>query len=61
MAVGHLVSFVGGQFARQSDHNQPIDSLLKDFLEEIRERRPKEEHAMGSGYDGIDMLDVQRT
>ena len=41
--------------------NQTIDSVLKDFLQEIRERRPPDEHAMGSWYDGIDMLDVQRT
>ena len=41
--------------------NQTIDSVLKDFLQEIRERRPPDEHAMGSWYNGIGMLDVQRT
>ena len=35
-----------------------IDSVLKDFLQEIRERRTPDEHAMGSRYDRIDMLDV---
>jgi hypothetical protein len=38
-----------------------IDSVLEDFLQEIRERRPPDEHAMGSGQEGIDMLDVQLT
>src|SRR4029077_6708023 len=33
--------------------------MLEDFLQEIRERRPPDEHAMGSGHDGVDMLDFQ--
>ena len=38
---------------------QAIDSVLEDLLQEISARRPPDEHAMGSGYDGIDLLDVQ--
>jgi hypothetical protein len=38
-----------------------VDSVHKDFLQEIRERRPPDEHAMGSWHDRIDILDVQRT
>ena len=41
--------------------NQTIDSVLKDFLQEIRERRSPHEHAMGSGHDSVDMFDVQGT
>ena len=37
------------------------DSVLEDFLQEISERRPPDEHTMGSGHDGVDMLDVQST
>ena len=38
-----------------------IDSLFEDFLQEISERRPPDEHAMGSGQDGGDMFDIQLT
>jgi hypothetical protein len=30
------------------DRNQAIDSVLEDFLQEITERRPPDEHAMSS-------------
>ena len=36
-------------------------SVLEDFLQEIRERRPPDEHAMGSGHDGLYVVDVQCT
>ena len=39
--------------------SQAIDSL-KDFLQEISERRPPDEHAVGSGHDGVDMFDFLR-
>jgi hypothetical protein len=38
-----------------------IDLWLEDFLEEISERRPPDEHAMGPGHDGADVLDLQCT
>ena len=40
---------------------KPIDSLFKDFLQEISERRPPDKHAVGSpGDDGVDMFDILR-
>ena len=38
-----------------------VDSVLENFLQEISERRPPDEHAMGSGQDGVDMFDIQLT
>jgi hypothetical protein len=38
-----------------------IDLFFEDFLQEIRECGPKDEHAMGSGHDGVGMLDIQLT
>ena len=36
-----------------------IDSLFEDFLQEISECRPPDEHAVGSpGHDGVDMFDI---
>jgi hypothetical protein len=40
---------------------RPIDSVLEDFLQEIVERWPPDEHVMEPGYDRIDMLDLQLT
>ena len=46
--------FVPGQGAQRDprwsapDRNQAIDSLLKDFLQEMVERIPPDEHAMSS-------------
>jgi hypothetical protein len=44
-----------------SDRNQAIESVLEGFLQEIVEGLPPDEHGMGTGYDRIDMLDVQLT
>jgi hypothetical protein len=38
-----------------------VDSVLKDFLQEIGKRGPPNKHAMSSWDDDIDMLDVQRS
>jgi hypothetical protein len=37
-----------------------VDSVHKDFLQEIRERRSPDEHAMSSRKYRIHMLNVQR-
>jgi hypothetical protein len=31
------------------DRNKPLDSVFEYFLQELRERRPPDEHAMGAG------------
>ena len=51
------VAFV--RFADSRMGLSPFDSLFEDFLQEISERRPPDEHAMGSGQDGGDMFDIQ--
>ena len=38
-----------------------IDSLFEDFLQKISKRRPPNEHAVSSGHNGVDVLDLQLT